>query len=107
MIDIAEVNEFGACLVYTDMPFCVVAFPSLGSVIPNTSSSAFLPASAPSLQDANLALPFQSTQYASAAIVAVRDGPNMYADSALANGGIDTDAWCKLILLADSTCTME
>jgi hypothetical protein len=39
--------------------------------------------------------------------VAVRNNPNMYADFALANVGIDTDAWCELILLADSTCTME
>src|SRR5260221_4578310 len=47
------------------------AFPSLSSVTPNTTISAFLPAGAPSIQATNLATPFQNTQYASATIVAV------------------------------------
>src|SRR5712691_10288896 len=50
---------------------CVRAFPSLSSATPNTTISAFLPASAPSIQAANLATPFQNTRYASATIVAV------------------------------------
>lgn len=50
----------------------VRAFPSLSSVTPNTTISAFLPVSAPSIQATNLATPFQNTQYASATLVAVR-----------------------------------
>ncbi len=62
---------------------CVIAFPSLTSVITNTNFSAFLPGSAPSIQAAHLAAPFQNTQYASATIVAMRDhGPLMPADQA-------------------------
>src|SRR5215469_11753541 len=62
---------------------CLRAFPSLGSVVPNTTLSAFLPASAPSIQASNLATPFQNLQYASATIVAVRStGPLTAADQA-------------------------
>jgi RND superfamily putative drug exporter len=51
---------------------CLRTFPSLSSVTPNASISTFLPASAPSIQAANLAAPFQNTRYASATIVASR-----------------------------------
>src|SRR5579859_3384313 len=51
---------------------CVRAFPGLGSVTSNTTIGAYLPASAPSIQAANLATPFQNTQYASATLVAAR-----------------------------------
>src|SRR5258708_205624 len=62
---------------------CIRAFPSLSSVTPSTTISAFLPASAPSIQAANLATPFQNTQYASATIVEARDpGPLTPADQA-------------------------
>jgi putative drug exporter of the RND superfamily len=62
---------------------CIRAFPSLGSVTPNTTISGFLPASAPSIQASNLAIPFQNRQFASATIVAVRDnGPLTAADQA-------------------------
>ena len=62
---------------------CIRAFPSLSSVTPSTTISAFLPASAPSVQAANLATPFQNTRYASATIVAARDpGPLTPADQA-------------------------
>jgi RND superfamily putative drug exporter len=62
---------------------CIRTFPSLSSVTPSTTISAFLPASAPSVQAANLATPFQNTQYASATIVAARDpGPLTPADQA-------------------------
>ena len=59
------------------------AFPSLSSVTPSTTISAFLPASAPSIQAANLATPLQNTRYASATIVASRDnGPLTLTDQA-------------------------
>lgn len=62
---------------------CIRAFPSLGSVTPNATISGFLPASAPSIQASNLAIPFQNLQFASATIVAVRDnGPLTAADQA-------------------------
>jgi RND superfamily putative drug exporter len=60
---------------------CIRAFPSLGSVTPNATISAFLPAGAPSIQASNLAAPFQYLQFASSTIVAVRDnGPLTAAD---------------------------
>ncbi len=59
------------------------AFPSLSSVTPSTSINAFLPASAPSIQAANLVTPFQNTRYASATIVVARDnGPLTPTDQA-------------------------
>jgi RND superfamily putative drug exporter len=59
---------------------CIRAFPSLSSVVPNSTISAFLPASAPSIQASNLAAPFQNVQYASATIVAVRDNGPLTSD---------------------------
>jgi RND superfamily putative drug exporter len=59
---------------------CLRAFPSLSSVTPNASINSFLPANAPSVQAASLATPFQSAQYASATIVASRDGGPLTAD---------------------------
>lgn len=60
---------------------CVIAFPSLDSVIHDTAESAFLPASAPSMSAAHLATPFQNAQYASATIVAAHsNGPLTSAD---------------------------
>jgi RND superfamily putative drug exporter len=60
---------------------CMIAFPSLSSVIPNTNFSALLPASAPSIQASNLETAFRNIQYASATLVAVRDhGPLTPAD---------------------------
>ena len=62
---------------------CLRVFPSLNSVVPNTTVSSYLPASAPSMQASNLATPFQNIQYASATIVASRDnGPLTAADQA-------------------------
>jgi RND superfamily putative drug exporter len=62
---------------------CIRAFPSLSSVTPNATISSFLPASAPSIQAANLATPFQNRKYASATLVASRDnGPLTPADQA-------------------------
>jgi RND superfamily putative drug exporter len=56
---------------------CVIAFPSLSSVMKSTTLNDFLPASAPSALAVTLALPFQNTQYASATIVAVRDNGSL------------------------------
>lgn len=62
---------------------CIRAFPSLSSVTPNATISSYLPASAPSIQAANLATPFQNRQYASATLVASRaNGPLTPADQA-------------------------
>ncbi len=62
---------------------CIRAFPSLSSVTPSATINAFLPASAPSIQAANLATPFQNTRYVSGTIVASRDnGPLTPADQA-------------------------
>ncbi len=62
---------------------CIRAFPGLASVTPSTAISTFLPASAPSIQAASLATPFQNTRYASATIVVARDpGPLTPADQA-------------------------
>jgi RND superfamily putative drug exporter len=64
---------------------CIRIFPSLSSVTANANPTigAYLPASAPSSQAANLAIPFQNTQYASATLVATRDsGPLTPADQA-------------------------
>src|SRR5215472_14635608 len=62
---------------------CVRTFPGLGSVTSSTTISAFLPEVAPSVQAANLAIPFQNTQYASATLVAARTpGPLTLADQA-------------------------
>lgn len=52
----------------------IVAFPSLGSVIKSMTISDYLPPGAPSVEAVHLALPFQNTQYASALIVATREG---------------------------------
>ncbi len=52
---------------------CVIALPSLSSVIPNTNFSAFLPANSPGIQASNLETAFRNIRYASATIVAVRD----------------------------------
>ncbi|GHO54453.1 MMPL family transporter [Ktedonobacter robiniae] len=61
---------------------CVRTFPSLSSVTDNASQtiSTFLPASAPSSQAANLAAPFQNTQYASATLVATRNSGPLTSD---------------------------
>src|SRR5215510_2379973 len=62
---------------------CVRFFPSLTSVTPNPTLSSFLPANAPSIHAANLATPFQQTQFTSATIVAARsDGPLAADDQA-------------------------
>ncbi len=52
----------------------ILAFPSLGSVIKSMTISDYLPPGAPSVEAVHLALPFQNTQYASALIVAQREG---------------------------------
>ncbi|PWT70408.1 MAG: hypothetical protein C5B60_12235, partial [Chloroflexi bacterium] len=39
---------------------CIRAFPSLESVVPNNSFSAFLPTSAPSIKSSNLEAPFRN-----------------------------------------------
>jgi RND superfamily putative drug exporter len=62
---------------------CIRAFPGLASVTPSATINAFLPASAPSIQAANLATPFQNTRYVSGTIVASREnGPLTPADQA-------------------------
>ncbi|MGO8951633.1 MAG: MMPL family transporter [Ktedonobacterales bacterium] len=53
--------------------FCIRAFPSLDSVVPNSNLSAFLPKNSASTQATNLEAPFRNVQYASATIVASRD----------------------------------
>lgn len=59
----------------------VIVFPSLDMVSHRTATSAFLPASAPSIQAAQLATPLHPAQEASATIVAVRNtGPLTSAD---------------------------
>lgn len=59
----------------------VIAFPSLASVTQNFTLASLLPADAPSVQAAQLARPFQQTQYAQAILVAVRaDGALTPAD---------------------------
>jgi RND superfamily putative drug exporter len=62
---------------------CIRAFPGLSSVTPSATINAFLPASAPSIQAATLATPFQNTRYVSGTIVASREnGPLTLADQA-------------------------
>jgi RND superfamily putative drug exporter len=52
---------------------CIRTFPSLSSVTPSSTINSFLPASAPSIQAATLATPFQNTRYVSGIIVVSRD----------------------------------
>ncbi len=66
------------------------AFPSLSSVVPNTTINSFLPASAPSIQASNLAAPFQNLQYASATIVASRAGGALSAADQAAIDRLET-----------------
>jgi RND superfamily putative drug exporter len=63
----------------------VKTLPSLGDVAKDTTSG-FLPASAPSMQAAALAAPFQNASLAAATLVAARDGGLTPAD----NAAIDT-----------------
>jgi RND superfamily putative drug exporter len=53
---------------------CVLAFPSLASLTTDSALTTFLPASAPSAKAAQLAATFQTTRYATATLVAIRDG---------------------------------
>jgi len=60
----------------------VKAFPGLNSIT-QSGNSGFLPDSAPSIQAAKLATPFQNTKYASATLIAARsDGALTTADEA-------------------------
>ena len=56
---------------------CIRAFPSLDSVIPNSSLSAFLPGSTASAQSINLETPFRNIQYAAATIVVSRSNASL------------------------------
>jgi RND superfamily putative drug exporter len=57
----------------------VVAFPSLASLTTDSALTTFLPATAPSVEAAQLAAPFQNTRYATATLVAIRDGGQLSA----------------------------
>src|SRR5258707_8422556 len=65
---------------------CIRAFPGLSSVTPSATINSFLPASAPSIQAAILATPFQNTHYVSGTIVTSRaNGPLTLADQTAMN----------------------
>src|SRR5215469_14561489 len=69
---------------------CIRAFPSLESVVPNNSFSAFLPTSVPSIKSSNLEAPFRNIKYAAATIVAVRDNGPLTAVDQAAIGRLET-----------------
>jgi putative drug exporter of the RND superfamily len=69
---------------------CIRAFPSLESVVPNNSFSAFLPTSSPSIKSTNLEAPFRNIQYAAATLVAVRDNGPLTSDDQAAIGRLET-----------------
>ncbi len=59
--------------------FCIHSFPSLSNVA-NSDNSSFLPSTAPSLQAARLASPFQPTSGSTATLIAVRSNGPLSAD---------------------------
>ena len=90
----------------------MLAFPSLASLTTDSALTTFLPATAQSVEAAQLAAPRQNTRYATATLVAIRDGgrlsaPNttMRIDAALLNSvpAMPADSWSTSSLAAHNS----